>query len=105
MFSVVHTSMPACEQFVDVLPALRMPAARHIGVGVFVDQQQVRAARQRGVEIELLHHLVAIGERLARQDFEALGELLGFAAAVRLDQADDDIAPAGFSPRAAVSIA
>ena len=79
--------MPACEQFVDVLPALGMAAARHVGVGVFVDQQQARPARQRGVEIELLHHLVAIDDRLARQDFEAFDQLLGLAAAVRFDQA------------------
>ena len=95
MLSVVQTSMPAREQFVDVLPALGMAAAGHVGVGVFVDQQQARPARQRRVEIELLHHLVAVDDRLARQDLEAFDQLLGFAAAVGLDQPGDDVAPAG----------
>ena len=38
------------QQLVDVLPALRMAAAGHVGVGIFVDQQQARAgapARRR----------------------------------------------------------
>ena len=82
------------EQFVDVLPALGMAAAGHVGVGVFVDQQQARPARQRRVEIELLHDLVAIDDRLARQELEAFDQLLGLAAAVRFDQAGDDIASA-----------
>ena len=83
------------EQLVDVLPALRMAAARHVGVGVFVDQQQARPPRERRVEIELLHHLIAVDERLARQDFEAVDQLLGLAPAVRLDQAGDDVAAPG----------
>ena len=47
------------QQLVDILPALGMAAAGNVGVGVFIDQQQFRPARQRGVEIELLHDLVA----------------------------------------------
>ena len=85
------------QQFVDVLPALGMAAARHVGVGVFVDQQQARPARQRRVEVELLHHLVAVDDRLARQDLEAVDQLLGLAPAVRLDQAGDDVAAARLS--------
>ena len=84
------------QQFVDILPALGMAAAGHVGVGKFVDQQQVRTARQRGVEIELLHDLVAIDDRLARQHLEAVDQLLGFAPSVRFDQADNDIAAARF---------
>ena len=80
------------EQFVDVLPALRMAAARNIGVRVFIDQQQAGAALERRVQIELLHDLIAIDDRQARQNVEAFELALGFAAAMRLDQPSDDIA-------------
>ena len=83
------------EQFVDVLPALGMAAAGHVGMGVFVDQQQARPARQRGVEVEFLHDLIAVDDRLARQDFEAFESALGLAPAVGLDQPDHDLAAAG----------
>ena len=84
--------MPACEQFLDVLPSLGMAAARNVGVGIFVDQQQTRPAGERRVEVEFLHDLVAIDDRLARQDFEAFHQRLGLAPAVRFDEADDDVA-------------
>ena len=84
------------QQLVDVLPALGMAAAGHIGVGVFVDQQQARPARERRVEVELLHDLIAVDDRLARQDVEAFDQLLGLAPAVRLDQAGHNVAPTRF---------
>jgi len=82
------------QQFVDILPALGVAAAGHVGMGIFVDQQQVRPPRQCGVDVEFAHHLVAIDDRLARQYFEPAGQLLGFAPAMGLDQAGDDIAAA-----------
>ena len=45
------------EQLLDVLPALRVArrriAAADVGVRELIDQQQLRLARERGVEIEL----------------------------------------------------
>ena len=41
------------EQFLDVLPALGVPQALGVGVGQLVDEDQLRAAGERGVEIEL----------------------------------------------------
>ena len=93
------------QHFVDILPALGMAAAGHIGVGVFVDQQQARPARQRRVEVELLHDLVAVDDRLARQDLEAFDQLLGLAPAVGLDQPATTSRPPDFSVRAEVSMA
>ena len=43
-----------------------------------------------------MHDLVAVDDRLARQHLETIDQLLGFAPAVRLDQAGDDIAAARF---------
>ena len=42
------------EQLLDVLPSLRMPAVRSIGVGEFVDNDQLGLALERRVEIEFL---------------------------------------------------
>ena len=71
-----------------------MPAARHIGVRVFVDQQQAGPSRQRRVEIELLNHLIAVDDRLARQHVEASRQLLGLTAAMGLDQPGDYVTSA-----------
>ncbi len=84
------------EQFVDVLPPLRVAATRNVGVGIFVDQEQAGTPGQRRVQVELPHDLVAIDDRLARQPLEALELPLGLAPAVRLHQAGDDVAAAGF---------
>ncbi len=79
------------QQFLDVEIALRMAAARRIGVGEFVDQRDLRMARDQRVEIHLLEHLVLVFEPLARQNFEALQQRLGLRPAVGLDHADHDI--------------
>ena len=58
------------EQLLDVLPAFGMAAVRGIGMGKFVDDDQLGPARQRGVDVELFDLLAAIVDRPARQDFE-----------------------------------
>src|SRR5262249_42794247 len=62
----------------------------------FVDQKQARPPGQCAVEIEFLHNLVAVDDRLAWKDLKAFGQLLRLAAAMCLDEAGDDITPAGF---------
>src|SRR4029453_10435443 len=54
-----------CEQFVNILPPLGMAATRHIGVGILVNKQQARPSLERRVEIELMHDLVAVDDRLS----------------------------------------
>ena len=80
------------QQLLDILPALGMAAAGNVGVGIFVDQQQSRAARERRVEVELLHDLIAVDDRLAREDLEAFDQRLRLAPPVRLDQTGHDVA-------------
>ena len=92
MLSVVHTSMPAREQLLDVLPALGVAAAGNVGVGKLVDEQQSRLARERLVEVELAQDPVDVDDRLARDDLEAFEQRLRLAPAVRLDETDDDVA-------------
>ena len=80
------------EQLVHVLPALGVARAGRVGVRELVDEQQRGLARERGVEVELLERAAAVLDALARQDLEAVEQRGGLGAAVRLDDADDDIA-------------
>jgi hypothetical protein len=81
----------AREQFLDVEIALRMPAARRVGVGEFIDQRDLGTARDQRVEIHLLEDLVLVFEPLAREHFEALQQRLGLRPSMGLDHADHDI--------------
>ena len=49
----------AGQQFLDVEIALRMAAAGRVGMGEFVDQRELRAARDQRVEVHLLEELIA----------------------------------------------
>ena len=79
------------QQFLDVEIALGMAAAGRVGVGEFVDQRDLRMARDQRVEVHLLEHLVLVVEPLARHDFKPVQQRLGLRPAVGLDHADDDI--------------
>jgi len=79
------------EQFLDVEIALRMAAARCVGVGEFIDQRNLRMARDQRVEIHLLENLVLVLEPFARENFEALQQRLRLGPAVGLDHADHNI--------------
>ena len=81
----------AGQQFLDVEIALRMAAAGRVGMGEFVDQRDLRTARDQRVEIHLLDDLILVLDPLARDDFEALQQRLGLGPPVGLDHADHDI--------------
>ena len=68
-----------------------MAAAGRVGVRELVDQHELGPALQDRVEIHLRQHAALIGEPLLGNDLEALGEPVGFDAAMRLDDADDDV--------------
>ena len=78
-------------QLFDVEVALRMTAAFGVGVGEFVDQNDLRTAGDDGVEVHLLERLAFVLDAPARNDFEAAQQRFGFLAAVGLDDADDDV--------------
>ena len=75
----------------DIEIALGMPAAGGVGVGEFVDQNQLRAPLQDRVEIHLGKEVALVFDLLPRDDLEAFEQRLGLAPAMRLDDADDDI--------------
>ena len=87
----------ARQQFLDIEIALGMTAAGGVGVGEFVDQRDLRAARDQRVEVHLLQDLVLVADPLARDDLKALQQRLGLRPAVGLDHADHDIG-AGLQP-------
>ncbi len=82
---------PRLQQLLDVLPPLGMARARRIGVGVFVDQQEVGFAGQRRVEVELGARAAFVIELLPRQDFQLAQQRLGLAPPVRFDDPDNDV--------------
>ena len=81
----------AAQQLLDVEIALGVAAARRVGMGELVDQNDLRAAGDDGIEVHLLEPLATVFEAQAGNDLQALQQRFGLAAAVGLDHADDDI--------------
>ncbi len=79
------------QQLLDVEIALRMPAARRIGMGELVDQRELRPSRDQCIEVHLFERLVAISQPLARYHFEALEQGLRLRPSVGFDDADHDV--------------
>ena len=83
------------QEFLDVLPALRVTRSLHVRVGEFVDQYERRVAKQRRIEIEFGQILAPMHHDLRRQDLLSLEQRGGLGAPVSLDHSDDDIPPFG----------
>ena len=79
------------EQLLDVLPALRMPAVRSVGVGELVDDDQLGLALERRVQIKFVERAAVVFDPAPRQDFEPFDERARLGAAMSLDEPDDDI--------------
>ena len=79
------------QQLFDILVALGVAAAGDIGVRQLVDQDEAGPPLERSVDVELAQDAIDVDRWLARQDLEALEQRLGLLAAVRLDDADDDV--------------
>ena len=75
------------QQLFDVLPALGVARARHVGMGQLVDQDQARLACQCGIEVEFRQPFAAVIDQRRRQHRQAFQQCGGLAAAVRLDDA------------------
>ena len=79
------------EQFLDIHIPLRMPAARRVGMGQIVDEDDLRPAGQDRVEIHLLKPPALVIDRAAGNDLDAVEQGLGIPPPPRLDDADDDV--------------
>jgi hypothetical protein len=60
-------------------------------VGEFIDQRDLRMARDQRIEIHLLENLVPVFEPFARENFEALQQRFRLRPPVGFDDANDDI--------------
>ncbi len=81
------------EQFLNILPALRVSTAGCIGVRQFVDQYQARRSLEQRVEVHFFEGHAAIisaQQGLLRQ---AVEQRLGFCAAVGFDHARQHLHP------------
>ena len=86
------------EDLVDVLPALGVLRAGHVGVCQLVDHHDLRPADQDRLDVELGQRDPAVGDLLPGQDLEALELLSGARPAVRLHQPNDDVGAPGRPP-------
>ncbi len=68
-----------------------MAAAGCVGVGEFIDQRDLRMARDQRVDIHLLENLVLVFEPLARQNFQALQQRFRLRPPVGFDRANHNI--------------
>ncbi len=81
------------EDVLDVLVALRMLDARRVRVRKLVDQAELRGAGEDAGQVHFLEHRAAVARRCGAAPAETFGELRRSPRAVRLEQADHDVAP------------
>lgn len=82
---------PRLQDLLHVLVSLVVFAAGNVGVRQLVDEDDLRLARQDGLDVHLLQDLSLVVDFPARDDLE-ISDLRGrLRAAVRLDEAGDDI--------------
>src|SRR5437016_3694239 len=81
------------DDLLDVEIALGVSGAGGVGVGEFVDKNELRPALEDSVEIHFGQQVTLVLDLLPRDDFEAFEQGLGLAPAMGLDHADDDINP------------
>ena len=79
------------DHLLDIEIALGMPAAGSVGVGEFVDQNQLGTALEDRVEIHLGQQMALVLDLLPRDHLEAFEQCLGLPSAMSLDDADDDV--------------
>ena len=79
------------EQLLDVEVALGMAAARRVGVGELVDQDDLGMTHEDGVEIHLRQRPALVLDAAARNDLETFEQRFGLLAAMGFHHADDDI--------------
>src|ERR1035437_10733850 len=68
-----------------------MTAARHVGVGEFVDQNDLWPASDDGVEVHFLKPLALVLKAPARNDIETFQQYFGLFPAMSLHDADDNL--------------
>ncbi|PMQ15627.1 hypothetical protein JaAD80_14745 [Janthinobacterium sp. AD80] len=83
------------QQFLDILPALRMARAGHVRMGQFIHQYQRRRATQGLVQIELEQRLAPVLDGFQRQHGQAVKQGRRILAPVRFHHAHQQILAIG----------
>lgn len=83
--------MPGLEQYLHVFPAFGVLRARDIGVGKLVDDADLGAATQDGLDVRLPEHRSSVLDLAPRNDLQALGLDDGVLAPVRLEITHNDV--------------
>ena len=99
-FQVLHVEraeyVDTCrQQLIDILPALGVAHARHIGVRQLVNQNQLRMPRERCVQVEFDQRFSSIINGFGGQNFQAIEQGGGFRTAVGFHHADQHLAALG----------
>ena len=79
------------QQLFDIEVAFGVPAARNVGMGKLVDEDEAGVPLERGIDVELVQDAIDVDRRLAGKNLEAFQQRLGLLAPVRLDDADNDV--------------
>ena len=89
---------PCTQQLLHVLIPLGMAAARRIGVGQFIHQNQLGLARERAVQIELMQFNAFVWNAFRGELLQPIQQSHGFWAGMRLDIAGHYVKTGFFSP-------
>ena len=79
------------DEFFDIHVALGMTAARRIGMGEFIDENERGLARQDRVEVHFLERVAFIADGPARHDLETVEQGLGLGPAMGFDDTRSDV--------------
>ncbi len=80
----------AAQQLFDIKIPLGMTAALGIGMGELIDQNDLGAPDDDGIEVHLLQPLPLVLEPATRNDLQSFEQRFGFFAPMSFDDSDDD---------------
>src|SRR5450432_4782594 len=79
------------ENILNILVSLCIPAAGHICMGEFVNDDDLRTTAQDRIDIHFFNDDAVIFDLASWNEFSAFDQFGCFNAAVRLDESDDNI--------------
>ena len=82
------------EQLGDVLPALGVPRAWHVGVRELVDKRDLRLAGEHRVDVHLFPLAAPVGQLLAGDNLKPVEQRYRLRPLVRLGERDNHVRPA-----------
>ena len=84
---------PGFQQFFDILISFEVTAARSIGMGQFIHQNQLRLTLQRAIQIQFLQMNPFVFQFQRRQQFQTGKQIHRLRAGMRFDISSNHICP------------